>query len=170
MEQAMKHMSPAERKQMEAGMKADMNKYLPKNAYHPNIKFRKGAKDKRISGWRTKHYVGYNGKRREMDIWMADFRTLGIKANEFQQFQILQKNYAKTARQIGVGTNINSPFGFGSLPKGFPVRTVTYEGKKRRGLFELKEVKRRSFPASTFKIPKGYKGSSMGGMMNGRGQ
>jgi hypothetical protein len=165
MEEQLKGLPPAQRAQIEAMMKG--RGIGAAAAQAPKTEYRKTGTDK-VGSWTCDKYEGTQNNQKVSELCTVEPSTIGFTMADFQVTKQLMEFFRKLApqgadRMFAVGTPEEQGFG------GVPVRRVAFLNGQQQSVSETAEVRRQTFPASTFEVPAGYqKESFLGG--RGRGQ
>jgi hypothetical protein len=161
MQEQMKNMPPDQRERIQAMMGG---RGMP-GAAAPRTTYKKVGTDT-VGKWTCDKYDGYQDEKKVSEICTVDPKALGFTAADFQVTKQLAEFFAKLMPQ-----GADRIFAIGSAEQqgysGVPVRHVTITGDQRI-TSELVDVKRESFPESTFTVPTGY--TKTEGMFGGRGR
>lgn len=156
MEQAKKQMAaqlekmPPEQKKMMEDM---MNKMMPGGADAPKTDFKKTGSGGKVGGWSTDKYEAVREGVKRTDIWLADFKTVGVSQADFAPFKNMSKYFEKFA-----------PDNEWKLQeKGMPVKSISYKEGKPEFQTEVKSVKKEPQPAALFEVPAGFTLKKMSG-------
>jgi hypothetical protein len=163
MQEQMKNMPPEQRAQIEAMMRGrGMGASTP-----PKTTYKKVGTDT-VGKWTCDKYEGYRDGNKVSELCTVDPKALGFTPADFQITKEMADFFGKLIPQ-----GADRMFSIGSAEQqgysGVPVRTVQTMGDQQV-TSELVDVKRQSFPASTFEVPAGYtKEDMLGGRGRGRG-
>jgi hypothetical protein len=141
-------MPPEQRKMME-DMMAKMYAGGPEA---PKTEFRKTGSGGKINGWSTDKYEAVREGGKKSDIWVSEYKTLGISESEVHVFKDLARYFEKIAPTSEWQIS----------DKGMPVKSLTYKDGKPEFQMEVKEVKKENQPASLFEVPAGMTQKKMG--------
>jgi len=164
MQEQMKNLPPEQRAQVEAMMRG---RGMPggAGASAPKTTYKKVGTDT-VGKWSCDKYEGYQDEKKVAELCTVDPKALGFTAADFQVTKQLAEFFSRIVPQ-----GADRIFAIGSPEQqgysGVPVRHVTINGDQRT-TSELVDVKRESFPASTFEVPAGY--TKEAGMFGGRGR
>lgn len=163
MQEQMKNMPPEQRAQIEAMMRG---RGMPAaGAAAPKTTYKKVGSDT-VGKWSCDKYEGYQDEKKVSELCTVDPKVLGFSSADFQVTRQLVDFFGKLIPQ-----GADRMFAIGSPDQqgysGVPVRHVTISGDQRT-TSEIVDVKRESFPASTFEVPAGY--TKTEGMLGGRGR
>ncbi len=166
MQEQMKNMPPEQRAQIEAMMRG---RGMPGGAASaPKTAYKKVGTDT-VGKWTCDKYEGYQDEKKVSELCTVDPKTLGFTAADFQVTKQLAEFFGKLMPQgaeriFAIGTPEQQGY------SGIPVRTTLITGDQRT-TSELVDVKRETFPPSTFEVPAGYTKESgpFGGRGRGRG-
>jgi hypothetical protein len=144
-------MPPAQRAQMEAMMKGRGRGAAGATAAAaPKTQFHKTGTDK-VGTWTCDKYEGVLNGQKVSELCTVDPRALGFVPADFE--------IAKKLAEFN-GTASPQAFAPGSLEVegyvGVPVKRVEYTNGQPRFSFELVQVTRQSFPASSYEVPAGF--------------
>jgi uncharacterized protein DUF4412 len=143
----MEKMPPEQRKMME-----DMMKKMP-GADAPKTEFKSTGSGGIINGWNTVKYEAIREGAKRSDIWLADFKAVGVSEADFAPFRHMAKYFEKF-----------SPDSEWKLQdKGMPVKTITYKEGKPEFQTEVKSVKQELQPPALFEVPAGFALKKMAG-------
>jgi hypothetical protein len=162
MQEQMKNMPPEQRARIEAMM---AGRGMPAGgAPSAKLVYKKVGTDT-VGRWACDKYEGYEGDRKASEVCTVDPKVLGFAAGDFQVTRELADFFGKLAPQAA-----QQIFAMGDQQgyNGVPVRTIIFTGNGGQVTNELVDVKRQSFPASTFEVPAGY--TKTEGMFGGRGR
>jgi hypothetical protein len=151
MEATMKQLPPAMRKMMAGKMGG---------AAEPGPKYVKKATGEKVGQWTTTRYEAAD-KKGVKKIWTTPQGSVQLTATDLAALKQFSKFFEK------FGANKSDFFKFDRTDLGYtgvPVKTVMMEGAKVKMSSELKEATKKSFPASIFDVPAGYKKKDMKGM------
>lgn len=151
MKEQMAQMPPEQRKMME-GMMAKMSAGGAVGADAPKTEFKNTGSGGKINGWSTVKYEAIREGGKKSDIWVSEYKTLGISESEVHVFKDLAKYFEKIAPTSEWQIS----------DKGMPVKSLTYKDGKPEFQMEVKEVKKESQPASLFEVPAGMTRKQMG--------
>ena len=161
MQEQMKNMPPEQRERIQAMMGG---RGMP-GAAAPKTTYKKVGTDT-VGKWTCEKYEGYQDEKKVSEMCTVDPKALGFTAADFQVTKQLAEFFSKLMPQ-----SADRIFAIGSPEQqgysGVPVRHVTRTGAQRV-TSELVDVKRESFPESTFAVPAGY--TKTEGMFGGRGR
>ena len=151
MQEQMKNLPPEQRARIEAMMPG---RGTPGGAAAPaKTTYRKAGTDT-VGKWTCDKYEGFQDDKKVSELCTVDPKVLGFTAADFQVTKPLAEFFGKlmpqgAERVFAIGTPEQQGY------SGVPVRHVTINGDSRT-TSELVDVKRESFPASTFEVPAGY--------------
>jgi hypothetical protein len=164
MQEQLKTLPPEQRAQIEGlmkgrGMPGGANGQAEKTAY------RKTGTDK-VGAWTCDTYEGSRNNQKVTELCTVEPRTLGFAMSDFQVTKQLMDFFSKLVPQGGdqifaVGTPEEQGF------SGVPVRRSSFRNGQQQSTTEISEVRRQTFPASTFELPAGFQKEAFGG---GRGR
>ena len=157
MEQAMANVPPAQRAMMEQMMKGKMGGM----AAPPQITVRdKGASDT-VGQFACKQYEILSNGQVSSEVCAADPSQIKLDASAFETFKALADFYAPLRRSMPqIGSGWTAPDAMDQI-KGFPVRTIVYEGGKPSSEWVLQTVEERAVDAAQFTLPSGLKKQEM---------
>lgn len=145
----MEKMPPEQRKMME-----DMMKKMMPAGDAPKTDFKKTGSGGKINGWNTDKYEAIREGVKRSDIWLADFKAVGVSEADFAPFKSMSKYFEKFA-----------PDNEWKLQdKGMPVKSISYKDGKPEFQTEVKSVKKESQAAALFEVPAGFTVKKMAGM------
>jgi hypothetical protein len=158
MEERMKNMPPEQRQRMEEMMRGRM----PGGGAMPSLAktdYRKVGTE-RVGKWTCDKYEGYQNNQKKSEVCTVDPKDLGFTASDFEVTRQLAEFFKKLMPQ-----NADQMFSIGkSEDQGFsgvPVKRVVYMGQQQT-VSEVTDVRRESFPASTFEVPSGFQKQAFG--------
>jgi hypothetical protein len=164
MQAQLKTLPPEQRAQIEGlmkgrGMPGGPNGQAAKTAY------RKTGTDK-VGAWTCDTYEGSQNNQKVAELCTVEPRTLGFAMADFQVTKQLMDFFSKLVPQgadqiFAVGTPEDQGF------SGVPVRRINFRNGQPQSTTEISEVRRETFPASTFELPAGFQKEAFGG---GRGR
>jgi len=163
MQEQMKNLPPEQRARVEAMMRG--RGAMPGAGAAPKTTYKKTGTDT-VGKWTCDKYAGYQDDKQVSEVCTVDPKALGFTAADFEVTKQLAEFFGKLMPQ-----GADRIFAIGSPEQqgysGVPVRHVTINGDQRT-TSELVDVKRQSFPASTFEVPAGY--TKEAGPFGGRGR
>ena len=165
MQAQMANMPPEQRKMMEDMMKGKMGAMGGASA-KPTISLKELGSEK-VGSYNTTHYEMLTNGERTQEIWAAPFDQAKLSPADFKTFQDMSKFFESITRNVPSGS-----YSFSSMEqlKGFPVKTVQYNGGKPSHEWSMVSVEQKSIDGSLFTLPAGVKKAempSMGGPMGG---
>ncbi|UCH84608.1 MAG: DUF4412 domain-containing protein [Candidatus Latescibacterota bacterium] len=105
-----------------------------------------------FNGWTCDHYNAMFKKDRYSEVWVADWKTLGIEQTDVavlnqmgEQFKGFAGDMIPLVDRKGKDGNVN----------GFPVKALLYEDGNKYMKREVKEVRKEDLDAALFEIPEG---------------
>lgn len=157
MEERMKNMPPEQRQRMEELMRGRLPGGEATAA--PKTEYRKVGNE-RVGKWTCDKYEGYQNNQKKAEVCTVDPKDLGFAASDFEVSRQLAEFFKKLTPQ-----NADRIFSIGkSEDQGFsgvPVKRVLYMGQQPT-VSEVTDVRRESFPASTFEVPAGFQKQAFG--------
>lgn len=145
MEEAMKKMTPEQRKQMEEmGMKMPVAEKQKK--YH----LKNTGEKARINGYNCEKYLFTKGDEEDSEEWWIT-RDLGLTTN-------IGKMMAKMFE--GIGATQGGEYEALTKLQGLPIKTIEKQNNKFK-VSEVTKVTKKSLDSSVFAIPSGYTKESM---------
>jgi hypothetical protein len=159
LQKQMESMPPAARAQMEAAMKGRGGAGTA-----PKIVYKKTGTDT-VGKWKCDKYEGFDGEKKVSEVCTVDPKALGFALSDFDVTRQMAAFFKKMQPQAsGQVFSIGTPEVEGY--SGVPVRQVrTIVG--REITTEISEVRRQSFPDSSYQVPAGYQKTDF---MAGRGR
>lgn len=163
LEERLKNLPPEQRAMAEEAMK----QFLPSatGAAGPPHSYRKTGQTAVINGWSCTRYDRMQGEKKDAELWMTDWKNLGITPADFRSVDEMAEFAKELAgpflKQFGAGF-LHSEHEAGA-PPGFPVRTVR-NGPDGTTTEELKKVLRQQNPAAAFEVPAGFEKETFEGM------
>ena len=163
-------MPPAQRAQMEALMRGRATRAPGAAAAAPKPQFRKTGTDK-VGTWTCDKYEGTLNGQKVSELCTVDPKALGFVPADFE--------IAKRLAEFNGTATSPAPtqaFAPGTLEAqgyaGVPVKRIEYSNGQPRFSFELVQVSRQSFPASSYEVPAGFQklASPVDAMGRGRGR
>ena len=157
MEESMKNMPPEQRKQMEEMMRGRMPGGAMASA--PKTEYRKAGTE-RVGKWTCDKYEGFQGNQKKSEVCTVDPKDLGFTVSDFEVTRQLAEFFKKLMpqnadRMFSIGKSEDQGF------SGVPVKRVVYMGQQPT-VSEVTDIRRESFPASTFEVPAGFQKQAMG--------
>jgi hypothetical protein len=159
MQEQLKSLPPEQRAQIEGlmkgrGMPGGPNGQTAKTAY------RKTGTD-RVGAWTCDTYEGSQNNQKVAELCTVEPSTLGFAMADFQVTKQLMDFFSKLVPQGGdqifaVGTPEDQGF------SGVPVRRISFRNGQQQSTTEVSEVRRQTFPASTFELPAGFQKEAFG--------
>jgi hypothetical protein len=164
MQQAMANMSPEQRAQVEAMMKARGGGVPGAGGPPARTEYTKVGTDK-VGKWTCDKYEGFRNGEKTSEVCTVDPKVLGITPADLEITRQLADFFSKMAPQTSdvvfrVGSGADKMFA------GVPVRTSTFGARPM--VMEITEVGRQNFSDSTFVVPSDYQKVAFGGRGRGR--
>ncbi|RMI00311.1 MAG: DUF4412 domain-containing protein [Calditrichaeota bacterium] len=157
MMEQMKDLPPEQRKAMEERMRGMTGMGMGPTS--PPV-YKQVASGEKVKQWTCRRYEVYRDDQKVEDIWVADFETVGLSSADLQVFEQFQEFLQALSRQIGESMQflVTIPKEESSQPpyRGFPVKSVVYEGAQVESRAELVSVEHPAVPAASFEIPADY--------------
>jgi hypothetical protein len=124
--------------------------------------YRRAGTDK-AGKWTCDKYEGFRNGEKISEVCTVDPKVLGLTMADFeiskQVAAFFEKMLPQAADQIfAMGTPEGQGF------SGVPVRRINYSGGKVQSTSELTDVKRQTFPDSSYEVPAGFQKQTMGRM------
>jgi hypothetical protein len=154
-EEQMKNLPPQQRQMMEGMMKDQMP------AQAPEITYEKIGSGEKVGSWVCDKYEGYAAGEKQMDVWAADWKGIGMDSGKFEVMKEMGeffKDFNQDSAPLFFGSNEGDEV---DHPTGLPVKTVIYSGNNISHITEIKEIKEAEFSPSLFDLPDGLKKEKM---------
>lgn len=124
--------------------------------------YRRAGTDK-AGKWTCDKYEGFRNGEKISEVCTVDPKALGLTMADFeiskQVAAFFEKMLPQAADQIfAMGTPEAQGF------SGVPVRRINYSGGKVQSTSELTDVRRQTFPDSSYDVPAGFQKQTMGRM------
>jgi hypothetical protein len=124
--------------------------------------YRRAGSDK-AGKWTCDKYEGFRNGEKISEVCTVDPKVLGLTMADFeiskQVAAFFEKMLPQAADQIfAMGTPEAQGF------SGVPVRRINYSGGKVQSTSELTDVRRQTFPDSSYDVPAGFQKQTMGRM------
>jgi hypothetical protein len=163
MQSAMKNMTPEQRAQMEAMMGragAAGRAMGGAAAATSKTQYHKTGTDT-VGKWTCDKYEGTRDGQKVQEVCTVDPKVFGFTLADFAVSKDMAAFFQKMMPPgMGQSQGAGELFHIGSPEEqgfsGVPIRTVTYSGGQPGTTYELTDVKRQTFPDSTFQPPAGY--------------
>jgi hypothetical protein len=160
MQEQLKSLPPEQRAQIEGLMKGRGAPGGP-NGQAVKTAYRKTGTDK-VGAWTCDTYEGSQNNQKVAELCTVEPRTLGFAMADFQVTKRLIDFFSKLAPQgadqmFAIGTPEDQGF------SGVPVRRISFRNGQQQSMTEISEVRRQTFPASTFELPAGLQQEAFGG-------
>jgi hypothetical protein len=165
MEQQLKALPEAQRKQVEAMMAQRSGGASADTP--PTITYEKAGQSKTIGSWSCQVYHQKTDGQLTADTCIAPLSEIGAKSGDMDVFKSLSATMQSSVPPMFRRTVEKYDFAVQSQQigfEGFPVETVTYSDGKPRMTTTIKSLTHGDVPADAFDIPAGYtKQDMMGG-------
>jgi hypothetical protein len=160
MQEQLKTLTPEQRAQIEGLMKGRGTPGGP-NGQAEKTAYRKTGTGK-VGAWTCDTYEGSQNNQKVAELCTVEPRTLGFAMADFQITKQLMDFFSKIVpqgadRMFTVGTPGDQGF------SGVPVRRISFRNGQQQSTTEISEVRRQTFPASTFELPAGFQQEAFGG-------
>ena len=123
--------------------------------------FRRTGTDK-VGRWTCDKYEGFTNGTKVSEVCTVDPKALGVTPADFE----ISKQVGTFFQKI-VPQGVDQILGVGTLETqgyvGVPIRRVRYAGGQVRSTSEVVDVKRQTFPASSYEVPAGFTRQTMKG-------
>lgn len=169
MQDQLKSLPPEQRAKIEEMMKmrAPQAEGKPVEA----MKYVKNGKSESINGFPCDGYDGMRGDKKELEIWVTDWKRFGLTASDFKVLEQmglfmkdaigpLAKKFSSSFAQSY--SDVDRP---DALP-GVPIRIVNVDNGG--SVMEIKKVSKEAVPAERFELPEGLRKEDIGSEMKGR--
>jgi hypothetical protein len=152
----MAKMPPEQREMMEKmmkGMKGGQPGAVSKTTY-------KKLGGETVNGWSCDNYEGDRDGEKKSEVCFAAVKKTDITEADVQVLKDMAGFFSKMAKSIEtfIPTATDN-----SVPKGLPVRTVSFKDGKPSAKTEVKEIKKENLSADKFELPAGLTKKNMGG-------
>jgi hypothetical protein len=107
-----------------------------------------------MNGWASDHYKGLFKKELYEEVWVADWKTLGVEQTDVAVLNGMADLFKGFAGDMIPLIDKEIEGGDGKL-NGFPVKTVLYEDGAKYMRKEVKEVRKEDIDAGLFELPEG---------------
>jgi hypothetical protein len=157
----MQNMPPAQRQQMEKQMEV-MNQALQGRGLPgvgaaltpPKTEYRPAGSDK-VGSWACTKYEGFVNNQKTVEVCAANPSVLSLNAADFE----VGKQMAEFAKSIQPGAIDQLVLNATTQDQGYnglPLRQTTFKNGAVVKMIEITQLKRVTFPASTFDVPAGF--------------
>jgi len=126
--------------------------------------FEKVASGETVGDWTADKYVGTLNGVKQVELWTADYRELGLKAEDFQVLEEMGKMFEAFSQDAAALFKVRTEAGEGHF-SGLPVKTVNFSAGQPAGETVVQEVKKQDFKPALFEVPEGYKKETMSDKM-----
>jgi hypothetical protein len=152
MMEQMKNMPAEQRKMMEQMMPSSVP-----TKEKVKTKYQKKASGVKIGKWNCTHYLGYKEDEISEEIWVADWKQIGVDKSELKVLNNMGKFFEALSQEAADFFEVGSEEWEKELGmSGAPVRSIHYMDGKPAGQSDIKEVTRRDLKSSLFELPAGY--------------
>jgi Domain of unknown function (DUF4412) len=110
-----------------------------------------------VNGFRTDKYEGTKGGSKVEEVYVADFKALGLTDADFATLRALAGTFAADSKDP-IQMSLTAA---GAVP-GVPVRSTRFEGGKPAVQVDLSAVRQEEAPAGAFEVPAGYTRQAQG--------
>jgi hypothetical protein len=159
MQQQLAALPPEQRRQVEQMMQG---RGIPGAAAVAKVEYRQAGTDK-VGQWNCTKYEGFSGREKTSEVCTVDPKVLNVTAADLEIAKQLGE-FMKTMvpdnamPMLENGTVADQGF------SGFPIRRAAFSNGTVQSVSEITEVRRATFPASTFEVPAGFRKEAMPGM------
>jgi uncharacterized protein DUF4412 len=158
MEEQMKNLPPQQRAMMEQMMRSRGGTM---GAQQAKTEYRQAGSDK-VGRWTCTRFEGFVAQQKVAELCTVDPKDLGLVASDFDVARQLAEFVRTLMPQMSAQTSVyGTPAEQGF--SGVAVRRTAYNNGQISSVSELKELRRETFPASTWEVPAGFDKQSMGG-------
>jgi hypothetical protein len=149
----LQNMPPAQRQQMEQMMQgrgmAALAALTP-----PKPEFRAAGTDK-VGQWACSKYEGYVNNQKTVEVCAVNPSMLNLGAADFEVGKQMAE-FLKSFRPEGMDSLIVNATTQDQGYAGIAVRRTTFKNGAVESVMEITQLKRETFPASTFAVPAGF--------------
>jgi hypothetical protein len=149
-DEALKNLPPAMQEKMK-------NLMQPKQEKKSEIVYKKVAGDEKINQWICDKYEGKRDSIKEMDVWTADWKKLGLKQEDLSGFDQMGKFFQSMMKNMNWFYNVGTEEKTENMYIGFPVKTISYNKEKPASQYEIQSIKQEELKETVFQVPQGYK-------------
>ena len=108
-----------------------------------------------VNGFRTDKYEGTKNGTKVEELYVADPKSLGIEAADFNALQGMARALAEQGQNV-------LHLSLGAELPGMPVRTLYFSGGKPTLQVDLAGVRKEDVPATAFELPAGFTRKAQG--------
>ena len=143
---------------MEEMMKGRMGGGAPAAA--PTITVQEKGSGEKVGPYTTNRYEVLTNGQRTSELWAASNSQIHLQESDFKTFQAMAKLFEPLTRNAPKGSWSAGPM---EQIKGFPVKTVTYDGQRATYEMTVVNAETQSLQGSLFTLPSGLKKQDMMG-------
>jgi len=159
----MQNMPPAQRQQMEKQMEV-MNQALQGRGVTgvpgmpgitpPKTEYRAAGSDK-VGAWPCTKYEGFVNNQKTVEVCAANPSVLNLGAADFEVGKQMAE-FVKSIQPNGMDQMILNATTQDQGYNGLPLRRTTFKNGAVVSMMEITQLKRETFPVSTFAVPAGF--------------
>jgi len=137
------------------------NMLQPTQTKKSEMVYSKVAGDEKVNQWTCDKYEGKRDDKKEMEVWTADWKKLGLKKEDLTGFDNIGKFFQQMMKNMSWFYKAGTDEKTENMYAGFPVKTVNYEKDKAVNQYEIKSITQEDLKESVFQVPQGYKKEKM---------
>ncbi len=164
MDNYMAKMSAEERDQIKKQYRKQIrqaNKLLTFEERAKKMSYEKVESGVDVNGWACDYYKGMFQKALYEDIWVADWKTLGVEQKDVAVLNGVAKIFKGFAGDMLPLVDKKMEGGEDKI-NGFPVKAVLYEDGTKYMKKEIKEIRSENLDAGLFELPEGLEKNQTG--------